>query len=101
MITAPDFCMDRDYPERRKPATTPSPSEGITSDQVQTPGVAVVTASSAFLARYATSVHPNGDPALMATDLLRIAQLARNLSDSPVSFLTHMTRFADDILPNK
>lgn len=42
MIIAPDFCMDRGYPERRKPATTPSPSEGITPDQGETKVVAAV-----------------------------------------------------------
>jgi hypothetical protein len=54
---------------------------------------------SAFLARFATPLHLNGCPTLMAVELLRIAKLSQSLRDSPISLLSHLTRWADEINP--
>ena len=54
---------------------------------------------SAFRARYGTPAHPNGDPIMMALDIIQIVKLSRSLSDSPVSFMAHISEWADKILP--
>jgi hypothetical protein len=48
-MIAPDFCMDKDYPERRSGATTPSQSAGITPEQGETKVVAAVAPGSTIL----------------------------------------------------
>ena len=58
-----------------------------------------VSNGSAFRERYGTPAHPNGDPILMALDIIQIAKLSRSLSDSPVSFMAHIADWADKILP--
>ena len=45
-MIAPDHCMDQDYPERRKPATTPSQRAGITPEKGETKVVDAVATGS-------------------------------------------------------
>ena len=63
------------------------------------PQVLPHTTGPAFLERFATPAHPNGCATLMAVELLRIAKLSQSLRNSPLSLLSHLTRWADEINP--